>query len=95
MADGFADEGFGDVVAVALGGVEDGIHVGLDVVHAPLAADLSGADADDRDSEAGASEGAVFHDGSPGVEGECEDERWGRSQADGEAAATICYFLPL
>jgi hypothetical protein len=69
-----ADQRLGQVVAVALGRVDEvdpevgrpGEHGGdlvLGEVLAPLAAELPGADADDRHAEVGRSEPAVFHGG--------------------------------
>src|ERR1039458_1073191 len=66
-AEVIADQALGKVVAVALGGVdqvdaeiarliENGVRLGLGKGAAPLSAILPGAEADDRDPQAGAAE---------------------------------------
>ena len=67
-----ADQAFGKVVAIAFGGVnevdaelrrlvEDGVRLGLGKGAAPFAAKLPGAEADDRNPQAGAAENSIAH----------------------------------
>jgi hypothetical protein len=72
LADGRADERFGQMVAVALGGVhqvdtqlsgspQQSVDLLVGEVLSPLAAELPGPDPDNRHREAGAAEPAVLH----------------------------------
>jgi len=105
--DGPADELFGGVVAVALGGVdeidpavggggEELIDFRLLEVFPPLAAELPRAHADDRDAKIGSTEAAVFHGGDCNRKrsfhrGDAEDAEKTKLRRKGFAARSLMW----